>query len=217
MSLDPIMLIQDLKDWQPAMIAMAGITLQAARYTPAPKGGTGGSNPVERATIARERLADELQYIHTVAASTGFSGDPGDDTAYDWLLQHATWGAANGPDWNTHLARLEQIHTRWAHYCDDTVSNWLCPACGTTRLTWRQTGKLYYCPACAYTATPEQAANLRRYVIQNTDMLATLQEACELFSLTPDAIRWHVNAGHIHPVRGLYPTTELRALTRRMR
>ncbi|VEI13229.1 hypothetical protein [Trueperella bialowiezensis] len=216
--LDLTTILADLKTWEPIMNDASHITVPAIRYTHGHTTGAQADSQVERATYAKTRYLADLETILNAAYSTGWRDEPRDGSPYDWLTARADWGPRNGPQWAQHVTALEQVHARWQHACAPAseTSDHLCPACGHANLIWHHHERLYRCPACSYAATAEQAANLRRHVIRQSDTGLTRQDASTLFDLTPAALRKHIQRGNLTPnPDGLIHTGQLRNLPRR--
>ncbi|MGV4329162.1 hypothetical protein [Trueperella pyogenes] len=197
------------------MLALTTPTQQAIRYTHAHTTKPATETQQERYIREREQLKTELRDLAEIA----FILD--DDVNVSWPIDtiaaaikaHAVALAA----WPDLLQDLERIHHRWKTMCDpDTEqSNHLCPSCGAANLHWRHTDRLYVCPACEYAGTLEHVHNATIWRIKTSDLWIDRAQACELFGLTRDQLKWHIRAGNLHPRGGLIKTTELRTLPRR--
>lgn len=205
-------IIADLAAWQPLMHTLSQPHLQAIRYTPTHTAGGETASQPERAAQQATRLESELAEIHTIA-DTLADGAPRPASDLDTIRDHAVVLAA----WPDLLEALQAIHARWKRYCDPDTdqSDWLCPTCGTSRLTWHHTRRIYVCPACHYAGTPAQVAAMRAWTIRQSDTWLTRTQACAIFDLTRDALKKHIQRGHLHPDQdGLLHTAELRDLPR---
>ncbi|WP_406712186.1 hypothetical protein [Trueperella pyogenes] len=197
------------------MLALTTPTQQAIRYTHAHTTKPAHESTQERYIREREQLKTELRDLAEIA----FILD--DDVNVSWPIDtiaaaikaHAVALAA----WPDLLQDLERIHHRWKTMCDpDTEqSNHLCPTCGTANLHWRHTDRLYVCPACEYAGIPDHVHNATIWRIKTADLWVTRAQACELYNLSRDQLKWHIRAGNLHPRGGLIKTTELRTLPRR--
>lgn len=206
-------MLTDIATWAPLMRQLAAPAIQAIRYTPTPTTHAGSESQPERATRAQTRLDRDLTDLHTIAVTLADENPhPSDDL--ETIRLHAPALAA----WPDLLETLTAIHARWKNACDPdtTRSDWLCPACGTTRLHWAHARRLYVCPACHYAGTPAQAAAMRAWTIRQSDTWLTRTQACAIFGLTREALKKHIQRGHLHPDQdGLLHTSELRGLPRR--
>ncbi|WP_406711301.1 hypothetical protein QEV70_06745 [Trueperella pyogenes] len=197
------------------MLDLTTPSIKAIRYTHAHTTGTLADSLPERATHAHDRLTAEiatLQEIATVLTDADHAGATIEQVAAT-LADHAAALAA----WPDLRADLERIHHRWKTMCDpDTEqSNHLCPTCGTANLHWRHTDRLYVCPACEYAGIPDHVHNATIWRIKTADLWVTRAQACELYNLSRDQLKWHLRAGNLHPRGGLLNTAQLRALPRR--
>lgn len=210
--------IETICDQLPAlyrdMLALTTPTQQAIRYTHAHTTKPATETQQERYIREREQLKSEVRDLQEIAFILN------DDVNVSWPIDiiaaaikaHAVALSA----WPDLLQDLERIHARWKTMCDpDTeTSNHLCPSCGNTTLHYRHTDRLYVCPACEYAGTLEHVHNATIWRIKTSDLWITRAQACTLFGLTKDALRWHVRAGNLTPQAGQYHTTQLRALPR---
>lgn len=197
------------------MLDLTTPTQQAIRYTHAHTTKPATETQQERYIREREQLKTELRDLAEIA----FILD--DDVNVSWPIDtiaaaikaHAVALAA----WPDLLQDLERIHHRWKTMCDpDTEqSNHLCPSCGAASLNWRHQDRLYVCPACQYAGTAEHVRNATMWRIKTSDLWVTRAQACALFGLSRDQLKWHIRAGNLHPRGGLIKTTELRTLPRR--
>ncbi|MEW6943616.1 hypothetical protein V3M81_08885 [Trueperella pyogenes] len=197
------------------MLDLTTPTQQAIRYTHAHTTKPATETQQERYIREREQLKTELRDLAEIA----FILD--DDVNVSWPIDtiaaaikaHAVALAA----WPDLLQDLERIHHRWKTMCDpDTEqSNHLCPSCGAASLNWRHQDRLYVCPACQYAGTAEHVHNATMWRIKTSDLWVTRAQACALFGLSRDQLKWHIRAGNLHPRGGLIKTTELRTLPRR--
>ena len=207
-------IVSDLRRWEPVMRDASTHSLPAIRASHAHTTGLQADSQPERATFTKDRFLRDLETILSAAYSTGWqdTGSP-----YTWLAARANWGPRNGPDWHVHVENLEQVHARWQRACEpsEETSDWLCPACGTAQLRWRHAQRLYVCPACEYAGTAEHVANLRRYVIRQSDTWITKAAAVELFGFeSRQALDHHIRAGNLELRDGLIHTAQLRDLKR---
>ncbi|MEW6896181.1 hypothetical protein V3M69_00890 [Trueperella pyogenes] len=197
------------------MLDLTTPSIKAIRYTHAHTTGTLADSLPERATHAHDRLTAEiatLQEIATVLTDADHAGATIEQVAAV-LADHAAALAA----WPELSADLERIHHRWKTlaYPATETSTHLCPTCGTVNLHWRHADKLYVCPACEYAGTLEHVHTATIWRIKTSDLWIDRAQACELFGLTRDQLKWHIRAGNLHPRGGLIKTTELRTLPRR--
>lgn len=199
-------IITDLNQWLPAMREAARITTQAIRYTHAHTTGLQADSQPERSAFAADRLHRELNTLTEIAS----------------ILTDASMGGASFKTVLTVLADHALTLAAWPDLREAIVapetepSDHLCPACGVARLGWVSVQKMYRCPACEYAGTVEHVVNLRRWVITQSDMWLTREQAAEAFGLSRQGLRQHIARGNLNPSpEGLLCTAELRALPRR--
>lgn len=197
------------------MLDLTTPSIKAIRYTHAHTTKPATETQQERYIREREQLKTELRDLAEIAFILDENANVSwpIDTIAATIQAHAVALAA----WPDLLQDLERIHRRWKTMCDpDTEqSNHLCPTCGTTNLHWRHADRLYICPACEYAGTAEHVHNATIWRIKTSDLWVTRAQACALFGLSKDALRWHVRTGAITPRDGLIHTTQLCALPRR--
>lgn len=210
-------MLKDIAVWYPAMLEITRKSIPAIAYTHAHTTGMKADSQPERAAYARERFEGELGTLREIAsilADTNHASSTIDEVA-GVLTEHAAALAA----WPDLLADVERIHARWKRAVapDTEASNHLCPACGRANLNWTHARKVYVCPACDYAGTVQHVVNLRDHVIRHSDVWVTRTQACGLFGLSAEALRWHIRQGRLQSKEGLLHTAELRALPRRDR
>ncbi|WP_461005161.1 hypothetical protein [Trueperella pyogenes] len=197
------------------MLDLTTPSIKAIRYTHAHTTGTLADSLPERATHAHDRLTAEIATLQEIA-NVLTDADHAEATIEQVAATLADHAAALAT-WPDLRADLERIHHRWKTLTDpDTEqSNHLCPSCGAASLNWRHADKLYVCPACQYAGTLQHVHNATIWRIKTSDLWIDRAQACELFGLTRDQLKWHIRAGNLHPRGGLIKTTELRTLPRR--
>lgn len=196
------------------MLELTTPSIKAIRYTHAHTTKPTHESTQERFIRERDQLKSEVRDLQEIA----FTLNDGIDVSWPigtitaTIKAHAVALSA----WPDLLQDLERIHHRWKTLTDPDAeqSNHLCPSCGTTNLHYRHTDKLYVCPACEYAGTPDHVHNATIWRIKTSDLWITRAQACAVFGLTKDALRWHTRTGNLTPQAGLYHTTQLRALPR---
>lgn len=168
----------------------AGIT-----YTsPITTGATGGA--IESAIYQKEQLAREVDAIATHARNLGWCATT---TTHPALYIRARLSKARltYPHYETMVNSLDKIHERWRDILAPTLSDHTCPMCGKTRLHYRN--RMYVCPACDYTATPQQLRDAIYWRLTTTpDTWVTREQASKITGMSRATIRKRIQRGTLH-------------------